>query len=272
MTGFRSVLGRAALVAFIGLVALPALVLSAADVIDELKLDRQDATDSVFDSIFGGHYAYGVPLAAFRALPPARQVEVVNGLGSFIRGYVESAAFKARYAEAWKAHQPRPPQPARPGAEMVAEQLKQIDSQIAESEANLKKAPADQREMYQSMIAGLKQAREAMAGQESMYDMAEKMRFEGETREYQEKLEGPNALPEDPGRLVARRLQEFLDLTASVDFNAKLTTGPGMKRFVDRTFESKPTEWKMCFRAGKPAVDAARAFAGSWLKQIKVGP
>ena len=39
-------------------------------------------------------------------------------------------------------------------------------------------------------------------------------------------------------------------------------------RFADPKFESKNDFWKRCFRAGKPAVDAARAAAQSWLASL----
>jgi hypothetical protein len=38
--------------------------------------------------------------------------------------------------------------------------------------------------------------------------------------------------------------------------------------FADPAVEAKPSEWKMCFRAGKPATEAARAFAQKWLNDL----
>jgi hypothetical protein len=38
--------------------------------------------------------------------------------------------------------------------------------------------------------------------------------------------------------------------------------------FADPALEARPKEWKMCFRAGKPATDAARAFAQKWLNDL----
>jgi hypothetical protein len=40
-------------------------------------------------------------------------------------------------------------------------------------------------------------------------------------------------------------------------------------KFVEGAYESKPGNWKLCYRAGKPAVEAARAFAASWIKEIR---
>jgi hypothetical protein len=52
-------------------------------------------------------------------------------------------------------------------------------------------------------------------------------------------------------------------------WNAKLVPGYGGKmKFADPQLESKSSEWKMCFRAGKEPVDAARAFAAEWLNQL----
>ena len=77
-----------------------------------------------------------------------------------------------------------------------------------------------------------------------------------------------SALDKDPGVTLKRRLQAFLDATAEVDFDAKTTGQGGSRRFVDEQYEAKPPEWKMCFRAGREASDAARAFAKDWLAEL----
>jgi hypothetical protein len=78
----------------------------------------------------------------------------------------------------------------------------------------------------------------------------------------------PAALDKDPDVTLRRRLQEFLDLTADVDYAAK-TSGPhGTGTFVDESYEAKPTAWKMCYRAGREAGEAARAFATDWLAEL----
>jgi hypothetical protein len=40
-------------------------------------------------------------------------------------------------------------------------------------------------------------------------------------------------------------------------------------RFANEDYEGKPAEWKICFRAGKEATEAARAFARSWLTELE---
>jgi len=39
-------------------------------------------------------------------------------------------------------------------------------------------------------------------------------------------------------------------------------------RFVNESYESKSSEWKLWYRAGKEPVPAARAAVGAWLKEL----
>lgn len=76
------------------------------------------------------------------------------------------------------------------------------------------------------------------------------------------------ALDKDPNVTLRLRLQEFLDLSADVDFAAATTGSGSSRRFVDESYEAKSAQWKMCFRAGKEATGAARAFAQEWLESL----
>ena len=55
-----------------------------------------------------------------------------------------------------------------------------------------------------------------------------------------------------------------------MDFTAKTALSKEKKKyqFVNPEYEQKPLQWKMMYRAGKPAVDAARAAAQEWLKAL----
>ena len=75
--------------------------------------------------------------------------------------------------------------------------------------------------------------------------------------------------PADPRALVAMRLRHFLDVTKDIDFTAQLVDKDKKQGVCRRALEAKPAEWKMCFRAGKPATDAARAFARKWLADLQ---
>ena len=57
-------------------------------------------------------------------------------------------------------------------------------------------------------------------------------------------------------------------MSKDVAYDAQLVDKDGAKVFADPALEAKPKEWKMCFRAGKPATDAARGFAQKWLNEL----
>ena len=72
-------------------------------------------------------------------------------------------------------------------------------------------------------------------------------------------------MPSDPNELIKKRLQEFLSVSATVNFDAKLigTT------FADPAYESKSQQWKACYRAGREVIAAAREEAQTWLKELE---
>jgi hypothetical protein len=75
--------------------------------------------------------------------------------------------------------------------------------------------------------------------------------------------------PADPRALIAMRLRHFLDVTSDVNYAARLVVKDKKNVFADAALEAKPAAWKIAFRAGKPATDAARAFAQKWLADLK---
>lgn len=103
-----------------------------------------------------------------------------------------------------------------------------------------------------------------------MNDML-KQNWEQENRNYQEGLAAWEAqYPPSPDAMIKMRLKYFLELSATVDFNAKLSKGPyGKMVFVNQEYESKSADWKLIFRSGKESVEAARAVAKEWLGGMK---
>lgn len=72
--------------------------------------------------------------------------------------------------------------------------------------------------------------------------------------------------PTDPAVVVKKRLQEYIQLVGTVDFNAKLTTSGRKQVFVNPAYEKKPLKWKAIYRAGKEVNDVVTAFVKEWLK------
>ena len=72
--------------------------------------------------------------------------------------------------------------------------------------------------------------------------------------------------PEDPELMVKNRLNEYLALSKTVNFDAELKQVGSKKKFVNPQYENKSLKWKAIYRAGKDANSVATTFAKEWLK------
>ena len=78
--------------------------------------------------------------------------------------------------------------------------------------------------------------------------------------------------PADPRVLFARRLREFLEATADVNFSARtlsLTGGPDGIEFLDKADRQRHWLWQSAAIVGPEATTAARAAAQAWLKELE---
>ena len=93
---------------------------------------------------------------------------------------------------------------------------------------------------------------------------------EDKKRQEEELQEWERRYPADPRVLIKKRINDFLVMSAGVDFTAKLTPRGEQHGLCQRAItSSKPPEWKLCFRAGKEATAAARVFARDWLAELE---
>ncbi|WP_302861461.1 hypothetical protein [Mucilaginibacter sp. L3T2-6] len=71
-------------------------------------------------------------------------------------------------------------------------------------------------------------------------------------------------LPTNPKEIIKKRLEEFLKVSATVNFDAKLNG----RLFADVQYEAESSQWKMYYRAGRPVIEAAQAEVKSWLETM----
>lgn len=79
-----------------------------------------------------------------------------------------------------------------------------------------------------------------------------------------DKSQNEKNYPSDATEMVKKRLSDFLEVSATVDFDATLNGN----RFANPEYEKKSSWWKMCYRAGKPVIEAAREEAQKWLSEL----
>jgi hypothetical protein len=248
-------------------------IAGAQDPLSRLGITEGRAREAVFDSFITDTLSVAGDGRAFTSATAGGRVAIVNFALSLARAFADSEAFKRRYADHREANGPDPLPEApnvdailakqRAGFEAQVEEMRKLFDQITpEQRATLEEGWKDMRAQLTDLETGPRRAAfekalgEQRAVQERERDIAMK--------------ELDEVWPADHRVLIASRLRRFLDVSKDVVYDAKLVDKDGTKVFADPALESKPKEWKMCFRAGKPATDAARSFAERWLRELQV--
>jgi hypothetical protein len=249
-----------------------AIAASGADVLAQLGLTREQGQQIVADAVVAGRVDHSVAAAAFKAAPPALRARLAEGAIAWAKAYTSSAEFAASYAAVRDANKPAPPQfdgtPEDEVQQQIDLQTKAIEKSRADMaamdpevrrtmEAAANQAAAavrqlDTPEMRRMQLAGVRHARDAATARHA--DALQQWQVQ---------------YPENPARATARRLRAFLEVSATVDFDAALESRGGRARFVNPAYERQTAEWKLCFRAGRETVEAARAAASAWLAEIE---
>ena len=268
--------GLRVLVVALVVVALPAVIHSAQDALAQLGVSPGSARESVMTGVTGGWINTGIAAAAFKKADDALRAQFAAGAIAWAKAYTGSAEFTAAYAKLREERKPQQPVYTDTPEEALAKQLAKEKTESQKNAEEMKKAlesmPPDVRKQVEE---GMKQAAAAMAQMDTpeMRKMQlDGIRMERESRQARytaDMAKWEEEYPASPAPLIAKRLKAFLDLSASVDFDAKLEPRDGKLRFVDPQYEGKPANWKLCYRAGRPAVEAARVAAQAWLAELK---
>lgn len=249
------------------------VVMAASDVLAQFRLSRAAAETHVFDSVWNGGLGYFGGARTFKTLSAEARAAAVTAAAAFARTYCESDTFKTRYAKQREASRPEPLAPLKTWAETQAEQKAQFEKSLAEMRANAAKAAPDIRKMLEETADSLVKQQQAMDRDAALQAQMKKGHEMGNQYKQQAWAQSvkdfEQKYPEDPNAVIAVRLRAFLAMSADVPATAELVERDGKLRFVDRKLEGKSYAWKQLFRAGKPAVDAARSAATGWLASLE---
>lgn len=237
-----------------------------------LGVKEADARREAVYSLTKGYAPVHLAAKAFKAAPASGRAALVTAALAWVKTYVESPAFRADYEKLRAESTPTAPASKGTIEAEIAKQRAEQRKGIAEMRANIAKMPAEMRKQMEEAAHEMEMQVGQMEKDPQMNQALRQgleMQRATERRKYEEQVKRHDSeFPADPGLLVARRLREFLEVSKDVDFSARLVPAAGGKmKFADARYEGKPDNWKLCFRAGKDVVDAARAFATEWLKQ-----
>jgi hypothetical protein len=237
----------------------------------QLGITEGRAREAVFDSFLTDTLSVAGNHEVFKAASASARVALVNFALTLARTFAESDDFRRRYADHREANGPDPlPQipsadeilaKQRAGFEEQVEQMRKLFDQITpEQRATLEEGWKDMRAQLTDLETGPRRA---------AFEQALQQRRAVQERERELAMKELDAVwPADHRALLASRLRRFLGVSKDVVYDARLLEKDGTKTFADPALEAKPKEWKMCFRAGKPATDSARAFAQKWLNEL----
>lgn len=245
---------------------------AAQDHLGTLGISEGRAKEAVFDSLMSDAVSIAGKPAAFTAMPSAARVALVNFALTLARQFAESDEFKRRYADHREANGPEPLPEEQTADTVLAKQRAGFENQVAEMRKMFDQITPEQRATLEESWKQMRDQFTAMETGERRTEIAgllKEQRNEQVRSRNEAMAEFEKTYPGDARGLIALRLRRFLDVTKDVAFDAKLVDKDKKKVFVDEALEAKPAEWKMCFRAGKPATDAARAFAQKWLADLQ---
>ena len=255
----------------ITVICVTAAIAVAQDHLATLGISEGRAKEAIFDSFMGGAVSIAGKPAAFIAMTPQARVALVNFALNLARTFVESDDFKRRYADHREANGPDPLPEEQTADQIFAKQRAGFENQVAEMRKLFDQITPEQRATLEAGWTDMRRQLDEMEKGERRKEiegLLKEQRDQQMRQRDQAMQELDKMYPADPRALVAMRLRRFLDVTKDVAYDAQLVEKNKIKVFADPAMEARPVEWKMAFRAGKPATDAARAFAQKWLNDL----
>jgi len=257
------------------LYAFRAVEQSGIDALKMLGIPEPLAKDCVWSSFSGGYLSYPHAGDLKKTLKNER-TKLVRQIGEFAKAYVSSDDFLKKYLEYREGKKPSPPEPPKLSAELRTTQKEELTKSIQQTEESLKSTPPEQQpaikevvEMMKDQLKSLDDPNNPMFTKEM--DEMIKQSYAAQTEQHkQDVAEWEKNYPKTPERMVQKWLEDFLAASKGVDFSATVVDNDqGKKVFANQAYESKSSNWKLCYRAGKETVEAGRTFASTWLQELK---
>lgn len=237
--------------------AVPTLLVAAEGLAEALW--ARDSFENTFYQFVRSEGSLTVPTlpGPLKALAATQRQGAVEALGGRAKAYFASEAFKKRWTQEHGGHYQDADEAQRKAEDEQARKQGQAraDKNLAEAERMMAMMPPEMQEQMRSKIAKAKA------------DQARKDAKRNARQEAAAVDPGAQAVPDSKAAL-RKALQGFLRASEGVDFSAPLVYGGPRATFSNPAYETKPGAWKACYRAGRQATEAARAYARTWLAEL----
>ena len=246
------------------------------DVWKQLGIAEQQAKQDINYSFFSGylHY-YGVK--DIKNIVAGDRAAVANNILAYVKQYVSTPAFEKEYLKNRDMEKAKiyPVAPAITKEELLKKKNDDAQKTIKTFEdllkntkdASLIKSYQEQLDFWKKQFEDYKSPNNTQVTYELQMD-ANRYKTEKDTYDQLMKKWETN-YPGSVNQFVKLRLTDFLESTKDIDYGAALVEKPYKKVFANPVYEKKNWKWKMGFRAGKEATEAAREFASKWIKELQ---
>jgi hypothetical protein len=243
------------------------------DIWKQFGLSEMQGTEKIKNS-FLNNYADYYSLRNAKNIAAGDRAAVATDLLEYTKKYLISGMFKTEY-EKLRA-QAKPVEPVftiHTKEDIRKDKIEETRKSIKETEETMKSANADLKKIIEGVLemhkANLKEYQDPNSAMIDLFFQGDEYERQSNQKRYKEDMANwEKNYPADYKQMIRTRLERYLSLASTVDFNAELVDRAGKKKFVNPAYEAKNYEWKMIYRAGKEVGGVTIAFAKQWLKEL----
>ncbi len=259
----------------LGLTAMKIMDDKMKNILQQIQMSEDDANNMIWSNCANSNF-YAPGPKTLKGLATGERASIVESVAKYVKEYSVTPEFLNKYKEFRETKKPKPPEKPKTMDQMKEEQRKSFQDAIKNMEETKKVMPADQQGMFDETIKQYKeQLKEIDNPDNPMYskdvENVYQQGYEQQMTDYNNKLAqwGQDYPENNPRSLIKNWLKNFLDETKDVDFSATTALDQYNRNvFVKQEYERKSYLWKLCYRTGKEATDAARKFAQNWLNEL----
>lgn len=273
---FSSVLKRATGIVLIFAVCITVMssiaIRLSHDFLKELGISQAEADTKINQGIFGGYFnTYA--LGQVKKIPATAHGAIIESAFTYTRRYTASAVFKDEYEKVRQQAKPEPLSlPLTPDS-LRKDLVKKAQQALESAEAALKNANKDTKTAFEEMVAAAKENLDDLKRPDNAYIEMYASTYDGllenaKVSQAQMLAQWEQQYPPQVNAFIKLRLQQFMSETKEVDFKATTAPYNGKLKFTNPEYERKSNHWKLAYRMGEPAVNAARVQATRWLADM----
>jgi len=245
---------------------------AADDIWQKLGISQSKGDENIKASFLNGYFHYYGAKTAKNLLVNDRAA-VAKDLLNYSKQKLSSDAFRKDYEKLRNSAKPvEYPYTAKSKEEVRKEKIAEMQKSITDAEALVKKMPDMAKTMQPTIDMfknNLKDYQDPNSQMIELYYQNELHTKKQREDSYKESMERwQKEYPANVNTMIRERLQKFVTLAKTVDFNAQLKEVGGKKKFVNPQYEGQNYEWKQIFRAGKEVIIPAISFAEQWIKEL----